>query len=264
MIHRYTYKFEGAIWNMLADPVARYLVLEIRSEAQHQVSFAMVDLESDTLVWQDVTFEEPWWIGATATDGATVVFHIYQDSQNPQSKRYFAVDVASRRQVWHSDTFQVMGIEGNDLLGFEKQEKDRAYKLISFGDRKEIFMSKEDVERLLPGENKNLHYPFHYIETQPHFETVKQFIIHYTNTKPVQGCEYLEYKNLILISYYIQESSALANYLLVIDGEGQLYLQEVLDTNLSQIGLGTFFIANDKLVLIKEKNQLISYALQNL
>lgn len=246
---------------MLAEPGARYLVLEIRNEDKHQVSFAVVALESDELIWKEVIFEEPWWIGATATDGGIVVFHIYQDSQNPQNKNYFAVDVASQRQIWHSDTFQVMGIEGNDLLGFEKQKDSREYKLISIKDKKEIPLSKADIERLLPGENKNLRYPFHYIETQPHFETVKQFIIQYTNTKPVQGCEYLEYKNLILISYYIQESSALANYLLVIDMEGQLYLQEALDKRLSQIGLGTFFIANDKLVLIKEKNQLISYAL---
>lgn len=261
MIRRNLYKFEGAVWNMLADPMARCLFLEIRNEDKHQVSFAAVDLESDRLIWKDITFEEPWWVGATATDGRTLVLHIYQDSQNPQYKSYFAVDVASQREIWQSGTFQVLGMEGESILGYEKQKDFLEYKLISAKDKTEKSLSKEEVESLLSRENKNLHYPFHYTETQPYFETIKQFVIQYTNTKPVRGCEYLEHQNLILISYYIHERSALANYLLVVDTEGQLYLQEVLDKNLSHIGLGTFFIANDKLVLVKEKNQLISYAL---
>lgn len=261
MTQRNFYEFEGAVWNMVADPEARCLILEIRNEDKHQVSFALVDLENDGLIWKDVTFEEPWWIGATATNGKTLVLHVYQDSQSPQQKKYFAVDITSQRQIWQSDNVQVMGIAGENIIGYQLVNGSREYKFISMKDKTEKSLMKEEVDSLLAGENKNLHFPFQYTEKQPYFETVKQFIIQYTNTKPVLGCEYAEYQNLILISYYIHERSALANYLLVIDKEGQLYLQDMLDKNLNQIGLGTFFIANDKLVLIKEKNQLITYAL---
>lgn len=220
-MNKYLYEFEGIIWQMLTNPAADLLIVELRDEAKHQVSFAAIDLRSDKILWKDVTFAERWWIAAAATDGNMLVLQTYLDHENPQHKSYFAIDVHTLKVVWESDTFQVL-----------KDEK-----------------------------NKNLHHPFHYPETNTYFDTVKQFMLQYTNTEPIQGCEYLEYKNLIFIAYYLREGGALANYLLVVDTEGQLHLQERLDQNLQQIGLGTFFIAKDKLILIKEKNQLVSYAL---
>lgn len=246
---------------MLADPAARFLFLEIRDEDSHQVSFAAIDLEAERLIWDRVTFEESWWIGATATDGKVLVLHTYQDSQNPEHKSYFAIDVKSRQMVWQSDNFQVLGIKGEWLSGYEKEDDLRQYKQVSIRNHSQKLLSAEEERRVLAAENKNMHYPFHYTEAQPYFETVKQFIIQYTNTSPLKGCEYLEYKDYILISYYIQENNALANYLIVIDTEGHLVLQETLDHHLTQIGLGTFFIAREKLILIKEKSRLISYAL---
>ncbi len=261
MRRRDSHQFEGKIWNMIADPRAHYLLLEIRQEIRHQVSFALLDLKEDHLVWKEVTFEEPWWIGATATDGKTLVLHIFEDTQNPEAKRFIAVDIKSRKTIWQSATFQVIAIREEWLLGYEKQDDQRLYQLVSMKDQSSTAVSEEERERLLEAENKNLRFPFHYTETHPYFDTVKQFIIQYTHTTPVRGCEYLEQQDLILMSYYIHESQALANYLLVIDQEGRLCLQEKLDQALTQIGLGTFFTTDDHLVLIKEKSQLISYAL---
>jgi hypothetical protein len=75
------------------------------------------------------------------------------------------------------------------------------------------------------------------------------------------GCEYLDESGLIFISYYMEEDKALANYLLVVDTEGALLLHEKLDDQLSHIGLGTFMLVRDQLIFIKQKRELLSYAI---
>ncbi len=258
------YEFEGLIWQVLTNPAADMLIIELRDEAKHQVSFAAIDLSHDQLLWKEITFEERWWIAATATDGKTLVLHTYPEPDNPQHKSYVAIDIPTLNTVWQSDTFQVLKVEDDWLTGYDQTAETSTYKSIHIHRQEEKLLTVADAADLLKEINKNLYEPFHYPETNPYFATVKQFILQYTNTSPVHGCEYLEYRHLILIGYYLQEAGALANYLLVLDAEGRLHLQERMDQHLQQIGLGTFFVAQDKLILIKEKNQLVSYALQDI
>ncbi len=261
LTHRTIYTFEGNIWNMLTDPEARYLFLEIRHEKQHQVRFAALDLEHEKLLWKDLTFQEPWWVSMSATDGSTLVLHEYQDSQNPERKQYFAIDVATRQTIWQSDTFQVRQVRQGWLLGYDLQGEERRYKLLAVKDDTEKPLPAGEAAHLWTAENKKIQYPLHYTETQPYFDLIRQFVLRYTDTQPVGGCEYLEYRDIILISYYIRQAKALANYLLMTNKAGDLLLQERLAHHLTHQGWGTFFIAHEKLIIVQEKSQLISYAL---
>lgn len=252
------------IWNLLTDHQARYLYLELRDEEAHQVSFSAYRIVEKQMAWQDLRFDENWWIGMSAADQDLLVLHTFEDTENPEKKAYFAIDSESQQIVWESKSLQVMDIQYPLIYGYERQKDKMLYKYQSVTDATEKSLpQKEALAELqkISVENKYIRHPFHYTENEPYFETVRKFILEYLNQAPIKGCEYLEYQQLIFVSYYIEENKALANYLLVIDQEGALQLHEKLDDQLSQIGWGSFMIIRDQLMFVKRKRELVSYAM---
>ena len=63
----------------------------------------------------------------------------------------------------------------------------------------------------------------------------------------------------IFISFYVAIKEGLENYLTIFDDQGQLILNEMIGTNLSGIGVGTFFIRNCYLFYVKNKIELVTY-----
>ncbi len=260
----FSVSFSANIWNMLADHDAHYLYLELRNEEAHQVSFAAYHIAEKRMLWQGLSFDESWWIGMTAADRDVLVFHTYEDTENPEKKAYFAIRTDTRQLIWESKSLQVSGIKNNRIYGYEQNEEDKAYKYFALDNGSEKSLSNADASAALQSiavENIYIRHPFRYSEEDAYFETVRKFLLEYLNQKPLKGCEYLEHQQLIFISYYIKEASALANYLLVVDQEGALQLHEKLDDQLSQQGLGTFMIIRDQLIFIKGKRELVSYAM---
>lgn len=264
LTHAFSVSFSAKIWNLLTDHEAHYLYLELRDEEAHQVSFAAYRLVEKKLIWQNLSFDENWWVGMSAADQDVLLLHTFEDTDNPDKKAYFAIHSGNCQTIWKSKHLQVLGIRNQQIYGYENKDDDIFYKCYSIQDNKEKTLSTEDALAELQKvsvENKYIRQPFHYTEDEAYFETVRKFVLEYLNQQPLRGCEYLEYQQLIFISYYIQENKALANYLLVVDEEGTLQLHEKMDDQLSHIGWGTFMIIRDQLIFIKRKRELVSYAL---
>lgn len=260
----FSFSSPAKIWNLLADHEARYLYLELRDEEAHQVSFAAYNLHARKLLWDDLQLEEDWWIGMSAADANLLVLHTFDDSDNPEVKSFLVIDNTSRKIVWQDSELQIMDAYQGDLYGFIRKDKTTIYKSVSLEAGRQQNLSLEEVERALADvsvENKYIRHPFHYTEEDTYFKTVSRFVQHYLNRQPKLGCEYLDENGLIFISYYMEEDKALANYLLVVDTEGALLLHEKLDEQLSHIGLGTFMLVRDQLIYIKQKRELLSYAI---
>ncbi|MFP4092432.1 MAG: DUF4905 domain-containing protein, partial [Cyclobacteriaceae bacterium] len=260
----FSFSFTGKIWNLLTDHDARYLFLELRDEEAHQVSFAACLLSEQRLLWQDLTFSEPWWLGLSAADADVLIFHEFEDTQTPEKKSYFALDVLQQEVCWKSQHLQVIDIRYPWVYGFESVGDETHFRKVSLHGDAEKYLSHKEAHlelRKFSTENKYIRHPFHYTEEDAYFETVSGFILHFLNLNPLKGCEYLEYEGKIFISYYIAEDKALANYLLVLDQEGKPLLHEKMDDQLSQVGLDTFFIAHHHVLFVRHKRELLSYAI---
>ncbi len=195
-----------------------------------QSYFSVLDLTQYQFIWHNVSWEDSWWVGLAAANEDVVILHKYTNHQNPEQKEYWAVDIATHTLVEKAET----------LAGLAKAEN----------------LAYPDLSK-----NKAGTLPFFYQETHAYFATVKRFVENYTNVTPVKGCEYVEHPRAIAISYYINDRKALANYLLVLDRNGQEVLHERIDEQRPEVGLGTFFIIRNQLIFTKQKSQLLCYAL---
>jgi hypothetical protein len=101
--------------------------------------------------------------------------------------------------------------------------------------------------------------PFQYLDGEPDFETVKNFLKTKMEITPRLGAEYLQYADRIIISYYAGDPAAFVNYLVIFNSLGECFYHEEIGTNLKGIGTNTFFIASDHLFFVKNRTELVTF-----
>ncbi|WKN45739.1 DUF4905 domain-containing protein [Tunicatimonas pelagia] len=230
----FSFTFKAPVWKTIVDDEGKHLFLELRSAEGQSTYFAALDLSSGQLLWEDFTLSvaEGWPTLYRAND-QYLVFQVFTDTHNPEKKAYYAVEISTQQLIQPQTQPSV-----RNLINGETNQKNT--------DR----------------QNNGLVQPFFYAEDQPYFATVASFVGSLGLGQPVKGCEYADYGNYIGIAYYLPaESSGLANYLLILDQQGTILLHECLEASVPQVGLGTFFIAQNQLIVVQHQRQLVSYAL---
>jgi hypothetical protein len=101
--------------------------------------------------------------------------------------------------------------------------------------------------------------PFQYLDSEPDFETVKNFLKTKFAIIPKLGIEYLEYAGHVIISYYAGDPAAFINRLALFTEQGECLYEVEIGTNLKGMGINTFFITSGYLFFVKNKTELVTF-----
>jgi len=251
----FSHRFSSTIWNMVAVPEKKLLVLEIRDGEKFQVEFSALDYHYNQFIWKDWRLKESWWVGLMAANRSTLLFQTFINRGNPDHKNLIACDILSRVVRWEIEEFSFYDWDESTINGYRtKGEITLAQIDIKSGMVKEdgwaSFGTKEEDAAVRPTQ---------YIEGVQHFSTVQQFIVQRLNQTISGGVEYLEWGNWIVVSVYFQETEGLANYLIVMTLEGEVVLKEKLGEKLEGLGVDTFFILSGCLFFVKNRLELVAY-----
>lgn len=241
---------------MVADGNHQRLFLEIRNPDDKTVSFSALNLQNNQWLWKDLVFEEPWWISLRAIEGDILLFTIYTDTNNPDKKSVLAYHVVRKELAWWRNGFSLTSVNRRTVRGVDAKFPGKESILDLFTGQ---LVAGGDFD-LGDSQNFPVIRPFQYEEDTAYFVTVKDFLHSRLGISPVASIEYLEIKDLIMVSVFLKEEG-LANYLYVLDADGQVLMTEKLGEHLKGIGLDTFFVFSDKLIFIKNKNELLSYSI---
>lgn len=249
-----SHRFGGTIWNTLADGAKARLFLEVRNSGQKTVSFSALNLQNNQWLWKDVVFDERWWISMRAVAGDILLLTVYDDVNNPDKKSIVAFDVNTQQILWWRNGFSVSDVNDRYVRGVDTRmpEKEAVLDLLTGKpvDRVDFHL---DISQNFP-----VIRPFQYREGTAHFDTVKDFLSSRWSISPVATIEYLEFESLIILSIFVNENG-LANYLCILDNNGELIRKEKLGENLEGVGLDTFYIYCGHLIFVKNKNELTSF-----
>ncbi len=102
-------------------------------------------------------------------------------------------------------------------------------------------------------------HPFQYIDGEPDFETVREFLKKKIEKVIRLGVEYLEYGARMIISYYTGDPAAYINRLAIFNLQGECLYDQEIGMNLKGIGINTFFIASDYLFFVKNRSELVTF-----
>jgi len=252
---KFSHHFSGAIWATLAVPDKDILIIEVRDEVKFQVQFSALDFLNNQFLWKGITLKESWWIGLTAANDTTVLFHTYANKGNPDHKNLIALDIFTGNVRWEIVEFSFFDWDDSEIAGhLTKDELNQATVNIKTGE-----LTEKGWTIKTANEKAGPIRPVGYFEGTPYFESVKEFVQKRTDYHPTKGIEYLEWKDWIMVSMYIEESGSLANYLLVFGTDGEVLLEVKLGEKLPGLGTDTFFMLSGCLFLVKNKTELVAY-----
>lgn len=246
--------FEADIWEQSISDSR--LLLTMRDAQSLNVSFSLMNLTDGSFIFEDLTFEEDWWVSVYHFFSDVALFQVYEDTQDIEARSYFALDLNSQEAIWSLDSVIALGRQGDFVqMRSREDESDPFWIDIRSGEVLNSF-----PEEIVVGDiSYQVKSPLHYTEEGAHFQTVKQFLAQRHGIEIVKACDYLEYRNHAFIAYHKQAGESLEHFLSVISPGGELILHQKRDSDLKGLISGAFFIAEEQLIFVEGRKTLKSY-----
>lgn len=246
--------FPSKVWNLLCHPQRDILFIETRQEAGMNVVYSALDMKDNNFLWKEIAITANWWSGMVAANDNLLYLHEYPDGRNPDPSRLLAYDTDNQKIAWQKPDVRLDACGVQALVVFTKEGRNYLDKYS--GEKIKI----QEELTTIPGP---VVYPQSYTEGGKYHATISAFLASRKGQEVKGHLEYLEYKSHVFISYYISVNERLANFLLVMNENGEEVLFETLASDFIALGWNTFFVCREKLIFIQNKSILHMYELED-
>ena len=258
--------FQGKIWKIKPDLLTQNLTLEIRQPKMRQAGFFIINTETGKLEMDNFQTEERWWTGMEAAHNGVILLHGYE--QTKETGRHLgitAVSETSGQVIWEKPTLTFLGLITDENLLAENAFSLLVELDLKTGAETKYSFPKEHAKTQIRAFRNKLNNaiksPLPYLPADAYYPLLQDFIKQKTGRAAEQTIEYLETENRILMSFYAENDSVLANFLLVSSAQGEVLLDFYLQQNVNGLGSDTFFIFAEKLFFIQDKTSLACFLL---
>lgn len=211
----WSYRAHGRVWRILFSGSGR-IVGESRDQEQKRTSFFCLDERSGSVVWQDITVNEPWWVGIEGVHRDVVLLHEFANPSMPEHKGLRALDLEQGKELWHNSELTFWFAYRQNIYAYRTQfEKRVGYKLSlhsgqveeEFGDAlnelntlRQLALSEEPTDDVQFPEILSLE------ALEPQIEAI---VNKETKGADIQGeIEFIQRKPFLLMSYYTRSRSS--------------------------------------------------------
>jgi hypothetical protein len=260
-----SYKFKRNIWKILADSLSDFLVVILQDSTEFVYSIAYIRLsnDSDEVQYLDIPFEGNWLPALLYQN--KLIFQSYPDTRLPSSEQIWVYDLLVKRTLFHLPTHSFHSILNDRLICYRLVDSELKYEIIDWQDGTLIENLIHSPVQMQTIEDDRLVFPEAYPEDSSQFVTVRNFLSNRFQIQPVKVLDYLEYREMVFISYFLPKKlskmDGFSNYLLILDTNAQILLNECINSFGKGITFDSFLIVNQKLIFLKNRNELIVYAL---
>ncbi len=254
--------FTGTIWRVTADPAANLLVAELRDRAEGLRTFAAVDTAAGKCLWEGPLVPGYSWLTAAALHRGILYLQALSGGQPPQPLAVIAVNVATRQVRWQQPKSSWHGVADEGVVLMEMGYDGFRFFTLNPQDGR-VIRETAAAEKLIwePADSEAAVWPVHYPEGSRYTSGIARFIKNKLGVQPVPAFDYAQRKDAVVISYYLYHNGEYENYLALFDRNGHLRWQQRIAGGLPGAGVNTFFITENLLIFVREKNQLLGYAL---
>jgi hypothetical protein len=260
----YKYSRKRQIWRIIPAG-EEVLVIEERDNRTREVFFNCIDIRRGKSILKDMQLEEKFWVGIEESDGEVLILHKYIKPDLPQHKGIIVYDIRGKKILWENGDFTFLFREENKIYGYKQLFDERKY--AEFNLHTGEIISNPDGESILQKRNssgeKELTDRYHFPEIyRKGAEETSDRIIsrEKENSLIVGNINSAKYGDLLLINYHEKrENDELLNIFKAFDIQSEkAILKETLNRNLTVFIPDCFFIKDDLLFLLKEKNEIIT------
>ena len=96
---KWQYSNSDIIWKLSYAELG-FLIGESRNLETKRASFLCLDASTGKIFWDNVSLEEPWWVGIEGVEHNVVFFHRYAQPELPEHKFIEAHDCRTGKLLW--------------------------------------------------------------------------------------------------------------------------------------------------------------------
>lgn len=115
----------------------------------------------------------------------------------------------------------------------------------------------EGADGALPG----VTVPTRFFPDTDEYRTVERFLLSKGKESLVGPFEYAEVAGGVVVAFHRKQTSDLQQEIVFLNAAGEVVEEEVLYRKVAGVGADIFFVWDEKLVTVREKNELLVYAL---
>ncbi len=111
----WTFKTEKKVWRLL--PGTGVLAVELRDTDNKLTEFAALNIENGSPLWQNLQFEEKWWITVNKIHRDVLLLQQFVKPDMPTPGKIFAVDILAGKLLWQSNDLSFMNVIEDTVYG---------------------------------------------------------------------------------------------------------------------------------------------------
>jgi hypothetical protein len=268
----YTYKSEQQIWRILLTDF-RQFVIETRDPDSREVFFNCIDIETGNTIFKDYQFDEKSWIGIETIYKDVVFFHKYAQPSLPGHKEIICFDIAAQQVLWRSDSLTFQFVSNDQVIAAASTYSGWHFYALNYKTGEVITDYGENASQIqqmrnsADDEKDYSRYKFPEKITKDlikHLDgdtAIKDIIL---NLDIIEDVEYTSYEDLFLMNYHHRETgNFLRNKFAAVDlTKNKVIFEEVLNNNAKGYAPDCFFIYENILILLQEKDRIIIYRIE--
>lgn len=238
-------KFEGLIWKILVNEENGLMAIESRNSEVKKVAFTVLTLENGCIHFKEESYEEPWNLNLAYAGKENLVLTAYDNSNSPESKGIISVNIKDGSVLWQRYNLALQAAYESGLQVYDSRINPRNYSWINH-------LTAETLSE--PGIN------FQGTGTLLIAQLMENFILpDFIEAGQLQGeFSVLNFKGLNFVSFHEQIENYMQQRLIVYQNDSIL-LDDILISGIQKLQPEAFFIQNDHLFYIRNKNEIVSY-----
>lgn len=264
----WVYQTKGVLWRLVPSD-AGVFVGEDRDLGARRASFFCVDRFTGEILWNNVSFNEPWWIGIEAVHRDRLFLHGFAQPDMPDHMRILAVDLFTGKMAWMRDDVRFVLVTDESLFASTDTVNGRNILELHPQDGSTLGRWNNDPEGMQMARSRKQVV----LETEPEFpapiadDEALTFVHKHVGIENTVGPVEILTDNGFYVFNCLQKDRAterLRNVLIVVDRtSGEMVFDEILDQNLTGVVPDSFFLLDRKLYFIKDRRVLTAVNLSD-
>ena len=271
----WTFTPEGAIWRLYPAKSGE-IVGEARDPDSKRVSFFAIDGDTGLVIWKNLQFDEPWWIGIEDVSAGVLLVHKFASPDMPPHQGIVAIDLKTGEELWSNAELTYWFAFDNSIIAHKTMfEKRIAFELdirtghivkeIGENDEPLLFQQRSDAVRA----NQNgLEFP-EVGELDRLDPSVSDVMKKELAAGSLHGSiEYVVTDNFLVMNYHVpsrdaeDEMPSLDNQLKIIDAtNGRVLYTDTIAHRSPVTAPDSFFIRNRYVYYIRDQKTLVAVRL---
>lgn len=251
------------IWRLLISEMNK-LVIETRDVKNKQAYFSCYNLESGKSIFKEFQFEEKFWLGIEEVNNDIIYMHKFAKPNLPWHQGITAFSISKKEIIWSNSEISFLFSAGDDIYAYRNKFEGKEFFLLdgrSGNIKKELGEDSAYVNQK-KGEHEKDFSNYCFPEAiSPSAQTAGIFIKE-KELNTISGNIYSAEKNdLLFFNYHLVENDGtLTNVFKVIEISCEkVIFKETLNKKLKVYIPDSFFIKDDFIFLLKEKEKLLVY-----